>query len=807
MYTSKYYTCEQIDQRLLQGYFDDAVLRGFIGTLNEFWQFIFSIRDKANSKDVKKALEELDIKLREAIEEARVTKVSQLENDLKYQTKDEVEAYISKLVNGADEALDTLLELAEALGNDPNFAATMAKALGDLQKQIDTNTAHNKEVFLQIQEAIKEEITKREAGDQDQHTELLKQVGILNTSLNNIYNNLDQKIQNINNTLLTFQKDYNKFKEQTTEKITTLEKELSQNFGDKIQKETERATLRENEIETGYKEADKKLEEKITQNTTDISNEITTREAEDTRLESLITQEAAERVREDANLQTKIGDEANARVQGDADLQSRIDAESASRKEAVSQVTSDLNTERNERQITDENLQNQINNQTLKHDKEVNDLKEAAARETARVNAALEDKVDKVEGKGLSTNDFTDALLEKLNGIDANAKLITRVSELINDANFVNIEQVNEAIQKVIGTAPEVLDTLQELADALGNDPNFSTTILNKISALATQLNEEVQNREIADEQVKKELVAEIEKATQNLTNSYNVLSERLNTYKSLCDKNYENLTHQISDLDTKIDEKTQLYLDKLLELSNSYSEKVQSLTNTVNQFTSNILNRVNNQAELITQNTAHIQRNLELIQALQSEITGIKDTENKNFNTLMDLIRSEADARKAEDTALGKRIDNTNKALDELEKYVKNNTNIQSTETIKITKEASGDNTIIKASAIVKEDDSLLSTGPEGIQSELTLKKEETGEGLTYHLLGKGGKPLPNGDIEIPKVMGEEFTEGDAEALYNKIYGEAFNPDAPGALQGMTPEEAKTIYDEVYDENNNPNI
>ena len=36
MYTSKYYTCEQIDQRLLQGYYDDAVAAGYKGTKDEF---------------------------------------------------------------------------------------------------------------------------------------------------------------------------------------------------------------------------------------------------------------------------------------------------------------------------------------------------------------------------------------------------------------------------------------------------------------------------------------------------------------------------------------------------------------------------------------------------------------------------------------------------------------------------------------------------------------------------------------------------------------------------------------------------
>ena len=43
MYTSKYYTCEQIDQRLLQGYYDDAVAHGFTGNIAEFWEKILSI--------------------------------------------------------------------------------------------------------------------------------------------------------------------------------------------------------------------------------------------------------------------------------------------------------------------------------------------------------------------------------------------------------------------------------------------------------------------------------------------------------------------------------------------------------------------------------------------------------------------------------------------------------------------------------------------------------------------------------------------------------------------------------------------
>ena len=40
MYNSQYYTCEEIDQRLLQGYFDDAVAAGYVGTQSKFLEGI-----------------------------------------------------------------------------------------------------------------------------------------------------------------------------------------------------------------------------------------------------------------------------------------------------------------------------------------------------------------------------------------------------------------------------------------------------------------------------------------------------------------------------------------------------------------------------------------------------------------------------------------------------------------------------------------------------------------------------------------------------------------------------------------------
>lgn len=46
-------------------------------------------------------------------------------------------------------------------------------------------------------------------------------------------------------------------------------------------------------------------------------------------------------------------------------------------------------------------------------------------------------------------------------------------------SNRYTKEEVLREIEDLIGSAPETLDTLKELADALGNDPNFATTIIN----------------------------------------------------------------------------------------------------------------------------------------------------------------------------------------------------------------------------------------------------------------------------------------------------------------------------------------
>lgn len=84
------------------------------------------------------------------------------------------------------------------------------------------------------------------------------------------------------------------------------------------------------------------------------------------------------------------------------------------------------------------------------------------------------------------------AKLTDLNDFALKAELPSNVSELTNDAGYITNsslasyatqEYVNTQISNLVNSAPEALNTLDELAAALNDDSNFATTVTNQIAA------------------------------------------------------------------------------------------------------------------------------------------------------------------------------------------------------------------------------------------------------------------------------------------------------------------------------------
>ena len=685
MYVSKYYTCEEIDQRLLQGYYDDFVKAGFGGTINEFWAFVLSIKNKVDKKegyDLSKNdfTDELKAKLDGIEEHANyITKVSQLENDLKYQTEEEVKQMISDLVDGADDALDTLKELAEALGNDPNFATTITNKLTDLRTALTEEVNRAKEAEAALGTAI--------ASVQDNLEYGLDQI---NKKIDTVKADLKAEIDRVEKKVDKNAEDIKDLEDKVNQDNDELEKELK----DLIQKEKDERIAADNEIKESVNDLktlhinDKAaLEAKIAEETANrtnadtvldskINEEITNRQADTLALQGKIDQEKVDRHSEDQVLHNEISKEVTDRTNADNALQGKIDQEAQARTAADQVLQNNIDSEATARAAQDLVLEHKIEDIKEQGVEDKEQLLNAIAAEAAAREKGDKDldakKVDKREGYSLTKNDFTDILKAKLDGIEEKANYITHLSQLINDAGFQTEEEVNAAIQKIIGSAPEVLDTLKEIADALGNDPNFATTITKKLAAITEQVNQEIEDRIAGDEANSAEVAAEVQARKDADTALETKLKEYVDNKSATGDAALgvvrDNLNKEIQDrkdadaviqanLDKEIAERKtadEAYTQSLANVNQRISDLALSMQESINTLRNELTEQVNANTMAIATNQHNIERNSEAI-------TNLTKTVGDNYKEVKDMINEEIVDRTNADSALSSRIDTLN--------------------------------------------------------------------------------------------------------------------------------------------------
>lgn len=685
MYVSKYYTCEEIDQRLLQGYYDDFVKAGFGGTINEFWAFVLSIKNKVDKKegyDLSKNdfTDELKAKLDGIEEHANyITKVSQLENDLKYQTEEEVKQMISDLVDGADDALDTLKELAEALGNDPNFATTITNKLTDLRTALTEEVNRAKEAEAALGAAV--------AAVQDNLEYGLDQI---NKKIDTVKADLKAEIDRVEKKVDKNAEDIKDLEDKVNQGNDELEKELK----DLIQKEKDERIAADNEIKESVNNLktlhinDKAaLEAKIAEETANrtnadtvldskINEEITNRQADTLALQGKIDQEKVDRHSEDQALHNEISKEVTDRTNADNALQGKIDQEAQARTAADQVLQNNIDSEATTRAAQDLILEHKIDDVKEQGVEDKEQLLNAIAVEAAAREKGDKDldtkKVDKREGYSLTKNDFTDILKAKLDGIEEKANYITHLSQLINDAGFQTEEEVNAAIQKIIGSAPEVLDTLKEIADALGNDPNFAATITKKLAAITEQVNQEIEDRIAGDEANSAEVAAEVQARKDADTALETKLKEYVDNKSATGDAALgvvrDNLNKEIQDrkdadaviqanLDKEIAERKtadEAYTQSLANINQRISDLALSMQESINTLRNELTEQVNANTTAIATNQHNIERNSEAI-------TNLTKTVGDNYKEVKDMINEEIVDRTNADSALSSRIDTLN--------------------------------------------------------------------------------------------------------------------------------------------------
>lgn len=262
-------------------------------------------------------------------------------NPAGYQTAAQVTAISQALVDGliaaAPELLNTLDELAQAIGDDPNFATTVANQIAAVQTQVTANdtdisnlqteqTTQNTNISQNASD-IAQEITDRTNADAGLQTQITNN----DTDIGTVTTGLAQEVTDRTNADTALQSQ-----------ITSNDTDISTNASAIVTESAARAA------------ADSNLQSQIDTNTTGLAQEVTDRTNADTALQTQITSNDTDIATNASGLAQEITDRTNA----DTALQSQITSNDTD----IATNASDIAQEVTDRTNADAGLQTQITN-------------------------------------------------------------------------------------------------------------------------------------------------------------------------------------------------------------------------------------------------------------------------------------------------------------------------------------------------------------------------------------------------------------------------------------------------------------
>ena len=344
-------------------------------------------------------------------------------------TKKYVDDSINALIDSAPSDLNTLRKLANAINNDPNFHVTI------------TDLINTKEDHINIGEVSQLQTDSKVVVPAiNEHETQINQAQSDIDSLEEQDKEHDQQISDINTKLDVHQNSITDLYNQVDRidgNIDDIEQNLSDNV-DRIDQNIDAIETNIDNIEVNIKNIETNIDA-VEGNINKIENNIDSIEQDITNIQNKHTEDIANLTEDITNLTNKhnqdISTIANKHNQDISDINEDI-------------INIQAKDSDQDQSISDINDQLEILNNTLEFDG---------------------------DGSKYLADDGTYKVFP------------TKVSQFQNDANYQTKAQVDQAISDLVNSAPETLDTLNELAAALGNDPNFATTVANQIGLKANK--------------------------------------------------------------------------------------------------------------------------------------------------------------------------------------------------------------------------------------------------------------------------------------------------------------------------------
>ena len=236
------------------------------------------------------------------------------------------------------------------------------------------------------------------------------------------------------------------------------------NLSNKLTDEINRAT-----------EKEKAIDKKVDKNATDLTTEITRATAKENEISKLIADNAVAdaRTRNDLTAEVSRATGEEARIEGITTTNANnLSSEIARAKQVESDITSSLQA-----------LKTSVKTKDDAHDDAINSIDAKITAEVARSTAkddATDNRLSVIEGGSTTIGSIAHALSDAKHYTDEEVgKVKTSVTNEYTNTlkQYATKAEVDSRIEGVIGTAPEALDTLGEIAEKLTSDSDAITAI------------------------------------------------------------------------------------------------------------------------------------------------------------------------------------------------------------------------------------------------------------------------------------------------------------------------------------------
>lgn len=192
-----------------------------------------------------------------------------------------------------------------------------------------------------------------------------------------------------------------------------------------------------------------------------------------------------------------------------------------------------------------------VNNQITVLNNDVHEVSENYVPKTRRINDKFLSHDMRLTADDVEALPITAGATHPIRGeLVVNGHVIAE--KATQDSHLVTKAQLDAKVAEVVNSAPETLNTLEELAKSLGDDPNFATTVANRIGIVDKKIDTEVNKLSTSVEANTENLKSATQKAATNSTN-ISLLNSTVATNKLSTDTQFSKVAKEQSDQNSLI--------------------------------------------------------------------------------------------------------------------------------------------------------------------------------------------------------------------------------------------------------------